>query len=190
MDLISQLDDRLGEFSTKLRDDLAIEPPSSLKLATTIYNEIRALPIDKLPTLAGESPLSLKDRHEQLMAVLEWWRNFPADRNNCGLYMTLNYFCFVYLSESCFKILRKELPPGSIARKCCEYLTDNPVRAFRNAVAHGNWRATLDGSAIDFWARKGSQPDEAMSRFRFTVNDLNFCYCLSIATAHAAMLAL
>ena len=38
MTLIGQLDTRLSEFSAKLRDDLGIEPPSSLKLATTIYN--------------------------------------------------------------------------------------------------------------------------------------------------------
>ena len=149
--LLAIIDARLSEFSTKLRDDLAIEPPSSLKLATTIYDEIRTLPVELLPTLAGESPLSLKDRYDELMSTLKWWSTQCTEQTNMyAICRILNYFCFVYLSESCFKVLREKLPPDSITRKCCKYLTDNPVRAFRNAVAHANWRPTLDESAIDF----------------------------------------
>jgi len=35
------------------------------------------------------------------------------------------------------------------------YLTDDPVRAFRSVVAHGNWQYAPDFSALAYWARKG-----------------------------------
>src|SRR5439155_27341925 len=70
--LIEDLDKKLSNYSTRLRDDLGIDAPASLKLATTIISEIRALPLDKLPTLSGESPLSLKDRHDALHSALRW----------------------------------------------------------------------------------------------------------------------
>ncbi len=69
-----------------------------------------------------------------------------------------NYICFVYLGEACFQVLRREAPTGSTVKRCCRFLTDNPVRAFRNAVAHGNWKYTPEFSGLEFWARKGGDP--------------------------------
>ena len=100
-----------------------------------------------------------------------------------------NYICFVYLGESCFNVLKKELPSGSTARKCCRFLTDNPVRAFRNAVAHANWRYLPDYSGLEFWARKGAEPNEPMARFEVSERDLEFWQALARATAYVAFLS-
>jgi hypothetical protein len=131
----------------------------------------------------------LKDRYDAMTAYVDWQQRTTSPNTN-GQIIGLNYICFVYLSENSFKTLRKELPAGSIAQKCCKALTDNPVRAFRNALAHGNWRVSFDASGIDFWAKKGADPSETMSRWRFSQDDLHFWQYLSIGTAVAVMAAL
>jgi hypothetical protein len=190
MSQINDFDNMLSAFSTKLRDDLGIEPPASLKLASYIRDEIRSLPLNSLPTLSGDSPLALKDRWEMLNLLVNWLIGSRNDPNTYGQILSLNYIAFVYLGDTTFKVLRKELTKDTVCRKCCVYLTDNPVRAFRNAIAHGNWRFAPDGSAIDFWARKGDNPGEDMVRWRLTRTDLRFCQSLALATAYATMLAL
>jgi hypothetical protein len=188
--LISDLDNKLRAFSTRLHDDLGIEPQASTQLASTILSDVRNLPLDKIPTLIGDCPISLKDRFDSLNTLLIWMERGKDEKFTYGGILALNYMCFIYLGDGCFKILRKELPSDSVARKCCQALTDNPVRAFRNALAHGNWRISLDSSGIDFWAKKGSDPTEPMSRWRFSEMDLHFWQYLSIATAVATMAAL
>ena len=90
-----------------------------------------------------------------------------------------NYVCFVYLGEACFRALRQIAPSGSNAKKCCKFLTDNPIRAFRNAIAHANWDYNDDFSGIIYWARKGSDPSEPMSRFEVAQHDLQFWQALA-----------
>jgi len=89
-----------------------------------------------------------------------------------------------------------------LGKKCATFLTDNPVRAFRNALAHGNWRPSFDRLGIDFWALPGAIPVctvqpkcsnapeasiEAMQHFKVSVEELNFWHLLSIATAYASL---
>jgi len=100
-----------------------------------------------------------------------------------------NYICFVYLNEACFSIVRKELPTGSSSRKCCRFLTDNPVRAFRNALAHANWRYLANFSGIEYWARRGADPTEQMVRFEVSQSDLSFWQAIARCTAYAIYLS-
>jgi hypothetical protein len=99
------------------------------------------------------------------------------------------YVCFVYLGDAWFKVLRKMMPSGSTTRRCCKFLTDNPVRAFRNAIAHGNWQYLSDFTGLEFWARKGNDPEEPLSRFVWGQNDINFwqvlARCVAYCTAEA-----
>ena len=69
---------------------------------------------------------------------------------------------------------------------CCKFLTDNPVRAFRNAIAHANWTYAPDFGRLVFWARKGANQNEPLSRFKVSQNDLDFCLKLSRGVAYAA----
>lgn len=101
--------------------------------------------------------------------------------------VTQMYICFVYLPESCFRILAKVAPSGSAARKSAQFLSNNPVRAFRNAFAHANWTYRQpDHAAITYWARKGSEPDEPLERFEVEQKDLDFWQALSRCVAYAA----
>ena len=97
-----------------------------------------------------------------------------------------NYMCFVYLSEACFKVLAKRAPTASVTKRCAQFLTDNPVRAFRNAIAHANWRYRQDFRAVVFWARKGVDPNEPLEEFEVEERDLEFWQALSRCVAYAA----
>ncbi|MDA8351432.1 MAG: hypothetical protein M0038_22030, partial [Pseudomonadota bacterium] len=79
---------------------------------------------------------------------------------------------------------------SSVTRKCARFLTNNPVRAFRNAVAHGNWRYRDDFTGLVFWARKGSDPSEDLHQFEVGQHELNFWQALSRGVAYSAYLHL
>ena len=83
-------------------------------------------------------------------------------------------------------MLQKVAAPGSVTKRSCKFLTDNPVRAFRNAVAHANWQYRADFKALIYWARKGSDPAEELARFEVTQDDLGFWQALSRSVAYAA----
>lgn len=188
------LDQQMLQWSTRLRDDLTISPPESNHLATTIAKKVAALSSDAKIRIRGASLIPLETRWEELVAFQGWMdvvRNSnPPPVVVRAQVITQNYLCFVYLVESCFNVLKKELPSNSTAKKCCKFLTDNPVRAFRNAVAHSNWKYLPDFSGIEFWARKGSDPTEIPSRFEVGQQDLSFWQYLARCTAYATYLSL
>jgi hypothetical protein len=64
-------------------------------------------------------------------------------------------------------------PAGTVVKQSRRFLTDNPVRAFRNAVAHGNWQHKPDFCGLAFWARRGDDPMEALTEFEVSQNELN-----------------
>src|SRR5882757_9031842 len=94
--LLNDLDEKIAAFAPRLRDDLGIEPPSSLKLASAVLAEVRALPLETLPTLSGDSPLSLKDRYDAVTSYISWQQQAKSPNTN-GQIIALNYMCFVYL---------------------------------------------------------------------------------------------
>jgi hypothetical protein len=188
--LLADLDAKLAAFATKLRDDLRIAPPASNALATTIRSDIASLDIGNLPNPAKDNPLSLKDRYIELQEFLLWMQQRANDPNCYGQLLSANYMCFVYLKDAYFEVLRDQLPKHSVAYKCCVFLTQDPIRAFRNALAHGNWRLILDRSGIDFWDRDKGDRNKPPLRFRLNQNDLHFAQYLAIATAYASMLVL
>jgi hypothetical protein len=82
--------------------------------------------------------------------------------------LSQSYICFVYLPESCFRALAKEYPTGSAAKKCAQFLSNNPARIYRNAIAHANWTYRADFGAIIYWARKGSDPNEPLKDLKLS----------------------
>jgi hypothetical protein len=189
------LDKQMQQWSTRLRDDLKIEPPESNRLATAIASEVAALPDDAKLRVKEVSPIPLKNRIEELVAFQEWMdlvhatkQPHPSVVRAQVIYQ--NYICFVYLNEACFNVLRKELPSGSTGKKCCKFLTDNPVRAFRNAVAHANRRYSADFLGLEYWARKGTDSTEPMSQFEISQSDLSFWQALARCTAYTSYLSL
>jgi len=173
----------MQEFSPFLRDEFRIDPPLSNTIATTIAAEVRTIEPDVIREIHQTNEIPLQARLDELVAFQAW-----MDIVHCGQphpavvraqVITQNYICFVYLGEAVFKAMRKHMAKSTVTAKCCRFLTDNPVRAFRNALAHANWIYKDDFSGIVFWARKGDQKDEPMLRWEVNQHQLNFWQALA-----------
>ncbi len=184
------LDKQLQRFSPSLRDDLRILAPDSNALATRIAADLAQLQAEQLAGILDKDPIQPAARRDELVAYQAFADRvhaMPTDPPTTRAQVIVqSYICFVYLGDSLFKRLKQSCPSGSVTKKCCKFLTDNPVRAFRNAVAHGNWTYSPDFGGLIYWARKGSDPNEAMSRFEVRQNDLDFWQALARCVAYVA----
>jgi hypothetical protein len=187
---MEHLDLQMRRWSPKLRDDLKISPVDSNQLATVISAEVTALDSASKQLIKQASPFPLNHRIDELIAFQGWMDLTTGGKIHPAIaraqVIAQNYICFVYLGESCFRVLKKVLPSGSSSKKCCSFLTDNPVRAFRNAIAHANWKYKDDFSGLEYWARKGDDPKEELVYFGVSQEKLNFWQALSRCVAYAA----
>ena len=188
------LDKQMIQWGTKLRDDIKILPKFTNTLATTITSEITVLSDESKRSITASSPIDIAKRKEELIAF-QGWMDFARVVQNIPFVtraqiITEIYICFVYLGESWFKLISKNMDTNSVTKKCCKYLTDNPIRAFRNAIAHANWKYKSDFSAIEFWARKGQDENEPLSQFTISQGDLDFSQSLARCVAYASFLGL
>ncbi len=178
----------MRSYASRLRDDLGIPFEASNHLATVVESDLHILPRDRRGNILLASPVGCRARRDELIAF-QRWSDFAEGINRHpeitrAQVIVQNYICFVYLPESLFKTLRQELPGSSATGKCCKFLTDNPVRAFRNALAHGNWKYNKDFTGIVYWARKGGNPEEPLTKFEVLQVDLNFWQALSRCIAY------
>ncbi|MBK8113874.1 MAG: hypothetical protein IPK44_04635 [Candidatus Accumulibacter sp.] len=184
------LDTQMKAFSARLTSEVKLTPEMAEKLATSIAADVRFLSPEQKAEIRAASPVPLQDRLAELQAFQGWMDQARTVRNNPFVtraqVLSQNYICFVYLPEACFRVLSKVCPSGSAAKKCAQFLSNNPVRAFRNAVAHSNWTYRADFGAIIYWARKGGDPDEALQEFEVEQNDLSFWQAISRCVAYAA----
>ena len=185
------LDKQLREWSGKLQSEVKISAEDSCKLATAISKDVRLLIPEIKEEIERASPVPILARHEELTAFQSWMDIVHSSYSSTppvvrAQLIVQNYICFVYLNESCFSILKKHLPDGSASKKCCSFLVSNPVRAFRNALAHSNWCYKDDFSGLRYWSRKGAEQDEPLSDFEVSSGDLNFWQTLSRGVAYAA----
>lgn len=146
------LDAQLATWATRLVKQLGIDPDSARALGSTIAREVGGLDSQVRLKIREGQLVRLADRLEELVAF-QTFMDGITDRSAPAVVraqvIVQNYVCFVYLSESCFRELRRVLPGGA-AKRCCAFLTDNPIRAFRNALAHANWRYKADYSGLEF----------------------------------------
>jgi hypothetical protein len=184
------LDRQLKAFSDRLTEEVRLQASETGKVATLIAAEVRFLEPGARAEVHAAGPVPLRDRLDELQTFQAWVDRASSVRGNTAVtraqVITQDYVCFVYLGEACFRALRKTSKPGSVTRRCCEYLTDSPIRAFRNAIAHSNWTYAPDFSGLVYWARKGSDPAEALSRFEVGQHELGFWQALSRDVAYAA----
>ncbi len=188
-----RLDEQMKTFAAALTSDVRLGVEETAKVATTIAAEIRFLDSSSRTSVLDASPVPLAARIDELVAFQAWMdlaSGAPDPAVVRAQVIVQNYVCFVYLGEACFRALRKASKAGSVTRRCCEFLTNNPVRAFRNAVAHSNWTYVPDFSGLVFWARKGDDKSEAMSQFEVTQAELAFWQALSRTVAYAAYTSL
>lgn len=186
----NHIDAQMKSFAARLTSEVKLKPEAAVKLATTIAADVRFLSPEQKAKIKAASPVPLADRLAELKAFQGWMDQAHLIRNNPFVtraqVLTQNYVCFVYLPEACFRILAKACPNGSAAKKCAQFLSNNPVRAFRNAVAHANWTYRADYEALVYWARKGSDPEEPLEEFEVDQEDLLFWQALSRCVAYAA----
>lgn len=139
-----ELDNQMHQWSARLRDEVGLSSLETQQLASVIAGEVLALPTDSKQRVRDASLIPLENRVEELRAFQTWMDLVGQSRPHPAVVraqvVTQIYICFVYLGEACFRVLRRELPGGSPTKKCCTFLTENPIRALRNAVAHSNWR--------------------------------------------------
>ncbi len=176
------LDARMQAFAPRLIAEIGLADEIARKLATSIAADVRFLASEDKARIRNASPVALEDRLAELGAFERWLEYSRGIRNpyvGRARVVTQMYFHFVYLPEACFRVLAKAAPSRSAARKCAQFPSNNPVRAFRNAFAHGNWTYRADLAGIMYWARKGSGPDEPIERFEVEQMDLNFWVALS-----------
>ncbi len=184
------LDNQMQAFSVRLVEEVKLTPEMAKKLATTIATDVRFLTPEQKAEIRAASPVPLSNRLDELQSFQGWMDYTHAVNRSPYItraqVITQNYICFIYLPEACFRILSKACLSGSAARKCSKFLSDNPIRAFRNALAHANWTYRPDFGAIVYWARKGSDPNDTLERFEVEQNDLSFWQALSRCVAYAA----
>ena len=184
------LDAQMRAFATRLTSEVKLTPEMATKLATTIAADVRFLSSEQKAELRAASPVPLQDRLAELQAFQGWMDQAHTVRNHPFVtraqVLSQNYICFVYLPEACFRVLAKACPSESAARKCAQFLNNNPVRAFRNAIAHANWTYRADFGALIYWARKGNAQGEPLERFEVEQDDLSFWQSLSRCVAYAA----
>lgn len=187
---IAHLIPSFQRYDDQLVANVGLKREETSKLATLIASEVRFLDPAIRRLVVDASPVRLGDRLDELRAFQAWNDLVLKRPSNPAVVraqvVVQNYVCFVYLGEACFRVLRSQSGPGSVTRRCCKYLTDNPVRAFRNAIAHSNWTYRDDFSGLVYWAKKGSEPDEAPTRFEVSQSELNFWQSLSRCVAYAA----
>lgn len=187
---MKKLDDQMRYWSSRLVKELGIDESESKKLATTIAAQIRWLPPDAKAEIQSSSPVEIKKRYDELIAFQSWMDIVNSSPKHPGVIraqvIVQNYICFVYLSDTCFKVMRKYLPNNCAAKKCCNYLINNPVRAFRNAIAHSNWCYKDDFSGIKFWAKKGAEQEEPLVEWEVNQEELSFWQALARCVAYAA----
>lgn len=187
------LDQQMAVFAERLEREVKVSPTVVSKLATTIAADVRFLPAEAKVELRESTPVAIRDRLSEVQSFQSWMDVAHTVRNPSitrAQVITQNYICFVYLPESLFRVLAKHCPSGSAARKCAQFLSNNPVRSFRNAVAHANWTYRQDFGALVYWARKGADPDEPLQRFEVEQSELSFWQSLSRCLAYASLTSL
>lgn len=186
-----QIDMQMSQFALRLVSEVRVSSDAATKLATTIATDIRFLDATQKAEIRQATPIPLEDRLAELQSFQNWMEHAGSVSGNPFVrraqVLTQNYICFVYLPESCFKVLAKACPVGSTTRKCAQFLSNNPVRAYRNAIAHANWTYRQDFEAIIYWAKKGSEPTDPLERFEVEQGDLSFWQALSRCVAYSAL---
>ncbi|MBI5607091.1 MAG: hypothetical protein HY879_27485 [Deltaproteobacteria bacterium] len=188
------LDSQMLIWANRIINDLKLDLKQANHIGTTVENEVGAITDQQKQELITSSHVTPQNRIDELVAF-QGWMDFVRDvRKNPFLtraqVITQNYICFIYLGDALFKNLKTFLPPPFVTGRCCRFLLNNPVRAFRNAVAQSNWRYKKNFSGLEFWARKGASFDEPLVHFEVSQEDLSYWQALSRCVAYSAYMAL
>ncbi|AFK05516.1 hypothetical protein Emtol_0246 (plasmid) [Emticicia oligotrophica DSM 17448] len=167
---MKHLDNQLSIFRDLLQTEVKISEDKVDSIASTIATEIENIKDTLKSEILLASPVPLETRLEELSCFQTMMDTINKIRPRPEIVrsqvMTQNYVCFVYLKDTLFEVLRKKSETGSITKKCAKYLLNNPVRAFRNPIAHGNWKYKDDFSGLEFWAHKDNSESDIMTKYQ------------------------
>jgi hypothetical protein len=201
----SFLDVQMRQHATRLKQDVGLDSDQACSFATSICKDFRPLVTLARERFAEASAIPLPARYEEVLGFQLFsdfcnsLRKVPPGVVRARV-LAQNYVCFVYLPEFLFREARKLSRPGTTLHKSTEYLTNNRLRAFRNAVAHANWQYRDDFTGLIFYARarKGAGTDpsptcgkptaeEPMQRFEVTDEELGFWQALARCTGYVLL---
>lgn len=184
----AHLDSQMRAYSSFFRDEFQIAAPQSNSIATSMAQEIRNSDTCVVKELHMSDAVGIQSRLDELVGSQKWMDIIHSSQVHPAVIraqvIVQNYVCFVYLGDSAFKVLRARMPNESVTRKCCKFLTDNPIRAFRNALAHANWKYKKDFSGLIYWAKKGDQKDEPLTEWQVSQSQLGLWQALSRCTGY------
>jgi len=184
----NRVDTQLSRWSRKLTHDLGITAAHSRRLATVIASEVCALPQSSKARLLAAGKVPLQDRLAEIRAF-DAWMGVASGAGIRSLVraqvITQNYICFVYLRDDWFYVLHEVAPLGSATSRSARFLTQDPVRAFRNAFSHGNWRYRADFAALQFRARRNGKGPQV--EWEVEQTELDFWQLLSRTLAYASI---
>lgn len=188
-----RLDVQMAEHAQALREYLRLGDVQALRFASFVGAEMEALSAEQRCRIREASPVPFKKRFAEMTAFQAWMDvagqlGHPVVRR--AQVQAQLYFCFVYLGDGLFKALKGVAASGTTVARACKFLLDNPVRALRNAVAHGNWSYADDFGAIDYWARKGAGPNDPIVSWRVPEAELQFWQVTTRCTAYVALFSL
>ena len=134
---LPKLDVQMKKWSDRLQEDVGLSQDKSICVATNIAIEVSGIEEKVKDEINNETTIPYDIRLEEVIAFqsfMDFAHKFAL--GNPGVaraqVITQNYICFVYLGDACFKILRRKFDKNTVTGLCCRYLTDNPIRAFRN----------------------------------------------------------
>lgn len=194
-DFLSVLDRRISRFEERLAREVGISPPDAARsLATAVHTELEELGDDFLDSIKDSSPLSPGMRLS-LFHEYKLWRteiepsvqcpasDLPPEnvKRSFGTVVILLphlYFGFVFPGDSVFEVLSDHTRLGSAAHRCSTFLRSSERRAFRNAIAHGNWNLDWEAQNLKYFARIHKSSSD-FAEFTVSIADVRFWLELS-----------
>ena len=189
-----RLDKQLASYKEALLNELRIPENKVNHVATEIQQELSDNKDNYRIELLKASPIPIQERLDELSAFQNMMDTFnrmkPRPEIVRTQVITQNYISFVYLKDTLFEVLRKNSQPGTTIKKCTKFLVNNPIRAFRNSFAHGNWRYKSDFSGFEYYAHKDSKLDEPMAKYTVNQDELEFWQSLARVVGYVCYMEL
>lgn len=146
MEVLDLLDKLLIPYKAELKKHIGVEEKFLSRISSTIYTELANLKIDEIEKIKHSSPIEFEQHFNMLVSFDEIYKIATASDNSLDPTVQRNivqysfYMLFVFLKDNCFEVTKRAFSnTNTITKKLCNFLLSNDIRAFRNALAHGNW---------------------------------------------------
>lgn len=185
---LPHLDTQLAEIRPQIDAIPGLPEVVRDHLASTIYDEVAALPEQDLNRIRASTPIAPEQYREEMEAFQQWNQIALSNAGNPVVVrahvVTGLYVSFVWLRDSILKPVVEHLPQQSCLHAVTTFLSTGDRRRLRNAVAHGRWTYLPDFDGLECW--DGRPP----TRFDVRSQDHEAWQLLSRGCTIAVLLAL